>query len=342
MSGEIYLVRSEVLAGFDDLVQELGAEPEPLYRRVGLSSALMDNPDYMVPCASASALLDITAKALGREDFGLLLGCRRKVFQIGLLWPLIAHCPSIEQALSEAMKHLHLHNRGLFWQLSVEENQALLTRADRISSEVPTFQWAVYSTCSMFGGMRALCGKDWHPTSVSFIHPSPADSQAYDRFFETKVSFNREFNRIVFPVSDLAREIPHRNRNLYGQLTKQVQALEDEYEREEDFCSKIKLLIEQRMHTVDCTQTAIAQVLSMHPKTLQRELKKHGSSFRNLKVEVRLDIAEHYLKDSKIPLTTIAYILGFSELSSFSHAFKNRHQVSPAVWREQAKVAAKS
>jgi hypothetical protein len=33
----------------------------------------------------------------------------------------------------------------------------------------------------------------------------------------------------------------------------QVQALEDEYERQEDFSSRIKLLIEQRVHSADCT-----------------------------------------------------------------------------------------
>ncbi|GAA0690960.1 AraC family transcriptional regulator [Marinobacterium maritimum] len=337
MSREIYLVRSEVLLGFDDLVQELGADPVHFYRRAGLSAELMDNPDYMVPVTSICALLNIAAKELGRDDIGLMLGYRRKVFQIGLLWPLVAHCPSVGQALEAIMKHLHLHNRGTLWQVDTEGDSAFLTRADRVSSEVSTFQWAVYSTCAMLSGMKVLCGKDWQPSSVSFINPSPVDSQPYDQFFGVKVAFGREFNRIVFPASDLRREILHHNKNLYSQLSKQIQALEDEYERQEGFCAKVKLLIEQRIHTIDCTQTAIAAVLSMHPKALQRELKCHGVTFRELKAEVRLDIAEHYLKDSAIPLTTIAYILGFSELSSFSHAFKNRHHVSPAVWREKVK-----
>ena len=338
MSRELYLVRSEVVAGFDDLVRELGADPKPLYRKVGLTAALMSNPDHMVPCANVSDLLDAAAHALGRDDFGLLLGGRRKVFQIGLLWPLISHCPSVEQALKEVTTHLHLHNRGILWQLDVEGDHALLTRLDRVPSDVPTFQWAVYSTCSMIGGLKALCGKNWRPSSVGFIHPPPVDTHAYDRFFGVKVEFNREFNLIDFPASDLAGDLTARNSSLYGQLQKQIQALEDEYERQENLCSKIKLLIEQRMHTAHCTQTAIAGLLSMHPKALQRELNSRGANFRELKAEVRLDMAERYLKDSEIPLTTIADMLGFSELSSFSHAFKTRHRVSPAVWRNKVKA----
>jgi len=337
MSREIYLVRSEVLAGFDDLVRELGVDPKPLYRQVGLTAALMSNPDQLVPCANVAALLNVAARALGRNDFGLLLGGRRKVFQIGLLWPLISHCPSVEQALKEVTKHLHLHNQGILWQLDIVGDQALLTRLDRVPSEVPTFQWAVYSTCSMLGGLKALCGKNWRPSSVGFIHPAPVDSHAYDRFFGVKVEFNRELNLIRFPASDLAEDLAARNSSLYGQLQKQIQELEDEYERQEDFCSRIKLLIEKRMHTAHCTQTGIAGVLSMHPKALQRELNSRGANFRELKAEVRLDMAERYMKDSELPLTTIADMLGFSELSSFSHAFKTRHQISPAEWRNKVK-----
>lgn len=339
MSREVHLVRSEVIAGFDDLIRELGADPKPLYRRVGLTAALLANPDAMVPCASVCTLLDIAARQVGRGDFGLKLGAKRKVFQVGLLWPLVAHCPTVGQALEKVIKHLHLHNRGILWQLDVEGDRAMFSRTDRVPSDVPTFHWAVYSTCAVFGGMKVLCGKNWRPSSISFIHPPPVDSQSYDRYFGLKVAFNQEFNRISFPASDLRTEISDHNRRLYSQLSKQIQTLEDEYESEQDFCSKIKLLIEQRMHSIDCSPAAIANELSMHPKALQRALKYHGASFRELKAEVRLDMAERYLKDSQIPLTTIAYILGFSELSSFSHAFKTRYDVSPTVWRDTVKAA---
>lgn len=338
MSRDNYLVRSEVLVGFDDLVEELGADPEYFYRRVGLTAALLENPDFMVPCESVCTLLDTVAKALNVDDLGLRMGSKRKVFQVGVLWPLIVNSPRVDRALLEAMKHFHLHNRGVLWQLDTEGDRAMLTRVDRVATDVPTFHWAVYSTCAMVAAMRALCGKEWCPISVSFIHPPPADSKAYDRFFGIKAAFNREFNRIVFPTFDLDSELAD-NKHLFGQLDKQIQELEEEYERQADFCEKIKLLVEQRMHTVDCTQVAIAKTLSLHPKALQRELKNRGVSFRELKVEVRLDMAERYLKDSEIPLTTIADILGFSELSSFSHAFKSRHHIPPAIWRDQVRAS---
>ena len=75
----------------------------------------------------------------------------------------------------------------------------------------------------------------------------------------------------------------------------------------------------------------------MHPKALQRTLHSQGVTFRELRAEVRLDMAERYLADSEISLTAITEILGFSDLSNFSHAFKSRHGIAPTAWRRKSK-----
>lgn len=336
MVNEIYMVRSETLLGFEDLVRDMGAEPESFYRRVGLTESLFENPNYMVPYASICNVLDIAARELGEENLGLELSKRLKGFQVGILWPLIAHSGNLRAALETGMSHFHLHNQGVTWGLHVEKDQAIITRQERISGDLPTFQWAILSVCSMFRVLKVLCGNAWTPSEVSFIHAPPADVQAYNRFFGVNVSFNRELTQIVFPAIDLERTIGDRSNSLYRLLNKQIAEMEARYASEEDFCSKIKLLIQQRIHSEYCTVYDISNLVSMHPKALQRKLRCYGTNFRELKAEVRLDMAERYLSDSNIPLTTIANILGYSALSNFSQAFKSRHLVSPTVWRNRA------
>ena len=65
-------VRSETILGFEDLVRELGVDPEPLYHRAGLPASLFDNLDYMVPYLSVCALIVIAARELMQADFGLI------------------------------------------------------------------------------------------------------------------------------------------------------------------------------------------------------------------------------------------------------------------------------
>jgi AraC-like DNA-binding protein len=38
--------------------------------------------------------------------------------------------------------------------------------------------------------------------------------------------------------------------------------------------------------------------------------------------ELRRDLAKHYLSEAGVPITTIAWLLGYQEVSAFTHAFK--------------------
>jgi AraC-like DNA-binding protein len=334
VSDELFLVRSETLSGFGDLVRRLGADPEQLYRQVGFTASLFDNPDYMLPYANVSELLEITARQLGCEDFGLLLASNRKELPIGTLGLLMVQCPDVETALKSTIEHYHLHSQGVSWNLAVEGRYAFITRKDRVASQIPTYQYTMLSMCNLLRAMKVVCGKGWRPTAVRFTHFPPARVNKLNRFFGLTVDFNQESTQLVFPASDLRREIANRDRDLEKILSDQVRALELQNVNKQDYRAKIKLLIEQSIHSQNCTQGHVADLLSMHPKTLQRELHRQGVTFRALRAQARLDAAEHYLRDSTIPLTMIAEMLGFSELSALSRAFKTRHGVSPAVWRE--------
>jgi len=80
-----------------------------------------------------------------------------------------------------------------------------------------------------------------------------------------------------------------------------------------------------------------AKKLNMSRHTLYRKLKKEGVSFQSLVEQVRREEAEVHLKDNKISISELAYLLGFSELSAFSRAFKRWTGESPAQYRDRAK-----
>ena len=190
------------------------------------------------------------------------------------------------------------------------------------------------TTGNLLRALKVICGNRWRPSAVRFTHFPATTVKKLNRFFGLRVEFNQQATQFVFPASDLRREIANRDRNLEKILNQQVRALELQNANIQDYDAKIKLLIEQSLHSRNCTQVHVAGMLAVHPKTLQRELHRRGLTFRALRAQARLDVAEHYLRDSTIPLTMIAEMLGFSELSALSRAFKTRHGVSPVVWRQ--------
>jgi AraC-like DNA-binding protein len=94
-------------------------------------------------------------------------------------------------------------------------------------------------------------------------------------------------------------------------------------------CNQIKLILG------DTTpgQTEIARILGLTKSRFRRELKKHGLAFQDLLRAARQDLALHYMNDPDMPLTDVAYSLGYSELSAFSRAFRNWTGMSPQKYR---------
>ena len=82
------------------------------------------------------------------------------------------------------------------------------------------------------------------------------------------------------------------------------------------------------------SQQQIAEALHVSNRTLQRRLKDEGTSFMDLLQDTRLQLAQKYLQQRSRSVVETAYMLGFSEPSTFSRAFKRWTGVAPADYRD--------
>jgi AraC-like DNA-binding protein len=80
----------------------------------------------------------------------------------------------------------------------------------------------------------------------------------------------------------------------------------------------------------------IAQEVGMTQRTLQRKLAEAGLTFQQVLDRTRHELAQDYLKQGTLSLAEIAFMLGYQEQSSFSHAFKEWTGVNPGAYRGQA------
>ena len=82
----------------------------------------------------------------------------------------------------------------------------------------------------------------------------------------------------------------------------------------------------------------VAKRLKTSPRTLQRRLGAEGTSFQDVVDSVREELARIYMADTKRRYTVgeLAYLLGFSEISALSRAFKRWTGMTPTQWRDRS------
>ncbi|MCZ8061282.1 MAG: AraC family transcriptional regulator ligand-binding domain-containing protein [Novosphingobium sp.] len=87
------------------------------------------------------------------------------------------------------------------------------------------------------------------------------------------------------------------------------------------------------LHTGTVTAEGVARQLGLSGQGLYRALRAEGTTFEDLLADLRHRFARGYLEQGRASLNEIAYLLGYSDVSAFSRAFKRREGVAPGPWR---------
>ena len=129
--------------------------------------------------------------------------------------------------------------------------------------------------------------------------------------------------------------IPTADANVYQLLKSHLQDLTQANDAEPSLEQRLRRELRQTVGSNRCTLGAIAQNWGVHERELQRRLKASGTSFRLLLNDVRQELAEQYLRNSSISVLELSDMLGYSNASAFSRAFKASAGISPDHWRAQ-------
>jgi AraC-like DNA-binding protein len=79
----------------------------------------------------------------------------------------------------------------------------------------------------------------------------------------------------------------------------------------------------------------VAQTLGLSSRTLARRLAAEGLTFGQILDQLRFDLATHYLGDANLPISEIAWLVGYQGVSAFSHGYRRRTGMSPKRMRDK-------
>ncbi|NQV85946.1 MAG: helix-turn-helix transcriptional regulator, partial [Woeseiaceae bacterium] len=98
--------------------------------------------------------------------------------------------------------------------------------------------------------------------------------------------------------------------------------------------SQVRQLLIGLLPSGKADQDLVSSRLNRSTSTLQRQLQLEGLNYREVLEGTQRSLAETYLRDKKHSHAQIAYLLGFSEQSNFSRAFKRWTSMSPRQYQE--------
>ncbi|MBU3069376.1 AraC family transcriptional regulator [Aestuariicella sp. G3-2] len=328
-----YVIRSAKFMGFSELVEELGGDPERILSQVGISPAQLQDPEALISATAFVESLQLAADLTQHSDFGLRLGVRQGVDVLGPLGLLARQCADAGEAFQMMSRFVGLHNSGSVVGMELQDSKAYLTYDDVTPGLPRNAQICDLALGIAMALMELFLGKEWRPDGVYFAHPRPEDISFYQAVFSAPLFFDQEIYALKFDVAALSVSVNETDPELKEYFARYVSELQ--LRLKSNTASTVDHLIRSLLSTGHCSEARVAKVLQMHPRTLQRKLLQEGHSFQGLLTQIRSELALSYLSASDIPLTEVATVLGYSELSAFSRFFKGHFGESPTTYRRK-------
>lgn len=319
------------------LLELYGIDPLPLFRQSGLDVDHILEPRARVSLKAVERIWLRGTELIPDPCFGIRAAeCWHPSHLDALGFAWLASC-TLRDALVRFARFSHIVSEG--FDAVLEDTPDGLTLFLGATSGAKQFPAGSDAGAAILVDMcRMNYGSDLNPSGVTFVHPEPACSERHTAFFRCPVRFEAGHDSITLSFSQADQRLPSGNPHL-AEINDQVilHYLERlESLGNEKVVNRVKAAIIDMLPSGGVSDDMVAPQLNMSVRSLQRRLNSAGTTFQTLLDETRHDLARAYLKDPSVSLTELTFVLGFSQPSAFSRAYKRWTGKPPSVHQSAA------
>jgi len=314
-------------------LKSAGVPVGPLLRRVGLTAEVIADPEERLSVQSQIRLLDEAAIALKDDCLGFTLARDHDPRKIGLLYYVTASSQTLGDGFRRVARYSRITNESLV--VGYREGNRLIINLSY--SGVPRHSDRHQIEFCMFGVLRIcrlLTGQNIVPQHFSIAHHRSGSTSEMARFVGTKVEFDADTDELALKLD--ARDLPliHSDPYLNDLLLKYCEtALADRRRDMSQLRTKVENAISSLLPHGRVLVGDVARNLGMSERTLGRKLADEGLNFTQILQQLRRDLTVRYLDDRRLQVSKIAWLLGFHDVSAFTHACKRWTGKTPSQMR---------
>lgn len=177
---------------------------------------------------------------------------------------------------------------------------------------------------------RLLGARRSDPLEARFSYSAPAYADEYERILGLPVRFDAGEDGVVFPISMMDSSNPTADAALRQLLQRYAADQLAKIPASVRFSQRVRACVHSMLPLGNLTAETVAAQLGMSERTLRRRLHGEGTSYQQILNDVRIELARHYLTQEKPGIAEVAQILGFSDQSAFTKAFRRWTGQTPA------------
>ena len=239
---------------------------------------------------------------------------------------------TLKTAIARAQRFSRMFDERLDMQVTAEPGVLKVVYMTEYSSQLPDI-----AMDSNLASLLILCrlnfGNSLLPVYVCMCRSAPSDPKPWHDFFGVEVQFDQGENSMAIRHQDAIKP-------LTGSSPMMVDLHEDIIKRQiaeldrSDIINRALVVIMDQLPSGGVSEVSVAEALNMTTRTLHRRLVEKGIGFRSLLTNVRKELVKRYIDEPDYSFTEISFLLGYTDTSAFSRAFKRWHGISPTEARK--------
>jgi len=309
-----------------------GLDTNALLTAAGIDPAALEAPGARIATEKISRLWELAVERSGNPAIGLAQPQVVRPTGFDVVGYTMMSCANLQDAFERLVRYLRILSDALTIHRSEERGRYRISFELRGGERPVPRQRMEFILVTVSTFCRWFSGRDLHPLEVALSYPAPRDLAPYRAAFSCPVSFGAPLSSLLYSLDDLTRPLSTSNPTLAALHERYAGDYLERFDRAQT-SYRVREVIIRRLPDGEPRRDQVARELCMSERTLQRRLEEEASSFLQLLDDTRRELAEQYLNRLQLSLAQAAYLLGFSEQSSFFRACKRWFGLPPGEYR---------
>ncbi len=327
-------VLAAAASGLCSFIEQHGGDADRILGISGISLEHLQHPTQSLGLPNYCQAFEEAARQLDCDNFGLYYGNQFKPQALGLLGYIGLCSSTVEQALLNVARAFPYHQHNSLIRLVDDGECYRFDYQVRHCAILSKRQDAELSLGIVNNLVRHVLGSQWAPRAVHFEHPRPELWHEHCRMFDAPVYFEQPCNSLIIPKVDLKRRMPESDPTLLIVMQDAIRQLNTHEKTPPNITDDTVVQVRHQLLSGEPVLEDIAEKMGLSSYSLQRRLREQGVSFTAIVDKTRCELATHYLRQHQLPISELAPLLGYSEASAFSRAFRRWFGITPRQWRQ--------